>query len=136
MWKGVVSGLVGVIAYLAIAILFPASAAFSAVIATSVVSLSVSLVVFVIFSRWAEERADKIGFSICSNEAKQAGIDLFCLIRISIIDHRNSEEGSFLSKMWRKCAYSQNGEYRLGILHPFLENRIKYLQALLPQPAC
>ncbi len=102
IWMGGVLSIVGVITTLAMSILFPSSAAYFSpiVMATlmvsspaAVVGLSVSLVALVFFSKWREECADKLGFSVCSDAAQKAAPQFFEKIRTAQIEYRNDEEG-------------------------------------------
>jgi Zn-dependent protease with chaperone function len=139
IWMGAVYGIVSVTSTLAMSILVPSSAAYFSpmVMATFTISspaaavgLSVSFIAFVFFSKWREECADKLGFSICSGAAQKAAPQYFDAIRKSQIEHRNDNEGSYLSKLWRRCLITEEGEFRLDVFHPSLKNRIKYLQPI------
>lgn len=132
-----IPGLVGVITNLAIRILFPSfsSITFSPIVKTTIIrspaalaAQIVSVITFVFFSKWREECADKLGFSICSDAAQKAASKSFDKIRIAQIEYRNIKEGSYLSRLWRKFLITKDGEFRLGILHPSLKSRINYLQ--------
>ncbi len=137
IWLETVPGIAGVITTLAMSILFPSSATYfpPIVIATlmvsspaAVVGLSVSGIAFLAFSKWREKCADKLGFSICSNAAQKAAPLCFDTIRISQIEYRNGEEGSYLSKVWRRFLITEDGEARFDVYHPSLKNRKEYLQ--------
>lgn len=137
IWLGGAPSIVGVITTLAMSRLFPSSATHfpPIVMATFMVSspaalvgLSASINAFVIFSRWREECADKLGFSVCSGAAQKAAPQFFEKIRTFQIEHRNDKEGSCLSRVWRKFLITESGETRFEVLHPSLKNRIKYLQ--------
>jgi Zn-dependent protease with chaperone function len=137
MWMGVASSIVGLITTLAMSILFPSSVAFSSTVATliltspaALVGLLVSVIALVVFSKWREECADKLGFSVCSDAAQKAAPQFFDSMRASQIEYRNNEEGSCLSRMWRRFLITEDGECRLDILHPSLKTRIKYLQSI------
>jgi Zn-dependent protease with chaperone function len=137
MWMGVVPGIVGIVATLAMSILFPSSIAFSSIVATliltspaALVGLSVSVIAFVILSKWREECADKLGFSVCSDAAQKAAPQFFDSIRTAQIEYRNDEEGSYLSQLWRKFLITEAGEFRFDVFHPSLNTRINYLQQI------
>lgn len=108
IWMGAVPSIVGVITTLAMSNLFPSSAAYFSpiVVATLMVSspaaiggLSVSVIALALFSKWREECADKLGFSICSDAAQKAAPEFFDKIRTSQIEHRNNDEGSCFSRL-------------------------------------
>lgn len=137
IWMGAVSSIVGVITTLAMSNLFPSSAAYFSpiVVATSMISslaalvgVSVSVIASALFSKWREECADKLGFSVCSDAAQKAAPQFFENIRTSQIEYRNDEKGSCLSKLWRKFLITEAGDVRFDVLHPSLKTRIKYLQ--------
>lgn len=137
VWMGAIPGIVGVITTLAMTILFPSTVVFSSTVATPIltspaalVGLSVSLVAFAFFSRWREECADKLGFSVCSKAAQKAAPQFFEKIRTVQIEYRNNEEGSCFSKLWRKFLITEAGDFRFDVLHPSLKTRIKYLQQI------
>jgi hypothetical protein len=67
----------------------------------------VGVVATVFFSRWCEEWADKIGFSMCSKEEKDLTIEFFKMQ--SILNGWDNPE---------------------DLLHPSLTTRINYLEAL------
>lgn len=135
LWMGVVSGVVGMITTLAISILFPASVAFSSSFATmmlgspaGLLGLSVSVIAFAIFSQWRESSADKLGFSICSESAQKAATGFFDKVRTSQINFRNDKNGSYFSKLLRRFVITEDGDFRLDVLHPRLKTRVEYLQ--------
>lgn len=121
-----IPGLMGVTTTLAINILFPSSAAHHFKLAAG--SFAVSLISFVFFSRWREECADHLGFSMCSKAAQAEAGMFFEEIRKSQIDYRNNPNCSFISKIWRKFLITEDGDYRLGVTHPPMKKRINYLK--------
>lgn len=136
MWMGLVPGIVGTITTLAMNIIFPSSATlFSNLICcispatslASLIGLTVASVTFVIFSKWREECADKLGWSVCSKAAQNVAYNFFLTLQVKHIIHRNSQEGSFLSKLWRKFLITADGDVRYDIFHPSLKNRVNYL---------
>lgn len=137
IWMGAISGIVGAIATLAVSTLFPSSATYFSPIVmmtlmvsspAAVVGCSVSGIAFACFSKWREECADKLGLSICSDAAQKAAPKFFDAMRTSQIEYRNDEEGSCLSKWWRRFLITEDGDSRFDIFHPSLKTRIKYLQ--------
>lgn len=142
---GAVSGLIGVIAALAAIIIFPASAtSFSLTVSlltqvaspAALVGITVSFIALVFLSRWREECADKLAFSICSKEAQKAAPKFFERIKRLQIEFRNSEEGSPLSKLWRRFEINEHGDCRFDIFHPSHETRINYLRPKDSPLAC
>lgn len=133
-----VPALIGVISTVALCILFPPLAVVYPIwgAGATYIGIAISLVAFTIFSRWREKCADKIGQSICSQQAKEAGPQFFEDIRQMQIEWRNEEDISKLSKLFRKIMISKEGNFRLdSLLHPSLKARIKYLRQPIQVPA-
>ena len=137
MWMGITSGIAGLIATLAMSVLFPSSAAYfpKIILCTlmvsspaSVVGVLVSLIAFTILSRWREECADKLALSVCSDAAKKAASSPFEKIRLDNIDQRNHPSGSTFSRLLIKLLITKDGNNRSDILHPSLTYRISYLR--------
>jgi Zn-dependent protease with chaperone function len=138
---GVVPGIVTILTHLAIKVLFPSLKAFIIpspveifVPATiqlprrnlaSIIADLVSVTFSIFFYRWREKSADKLGFSICSDAGQKAAPQFFDLIKRGNIWHRNSEEASLFTKMF----ITEDGENMIDIGHPWLKDRIKYLQS-------
>jgi Zn-dependent protease with chaperone function len=134
---GAFACIAGMIAVLAMGILFPSSAVyFSSPIwmalvcsPAALVSTAVAGVTLILFSRWAEEQADKLGFSICSDAARGDAYKFFDCIRLAQIKHRNEDGLSFFHSLFRKILITEDGNFRLDVLHPPLTKRIHYLKS-------
>lgn len=133
-----IPGIIGVITTLAMIILFPSSAHYFSkldfpklsilgVTPAATIGLTVSLTTFIFFSRWREECADRLGFSICSESAQAGASSFFKEIRSDQLEYRNDQTVSVISRMWRKVLITKRGNFRLDILHPPLTKRINYL---------
>lgn len=135
-WMFVVPAIVGVVGTLAISILFPSLAVlFSSTILAwtlfspvAVIGSIIPLVVFPFFSKWREECADKLGFSVCSEEAQKAASTFFENIRISHLEMRNEPVDSSCLKFLIQTEINEDGESCWDILHPSLAARSSYLQ--------
>jgi Zn-dependent protease with chaperone function len=90
--------------------------------------LAVSIIALSFFSKWREECADKVGFSICSKAAQQAAPILFYKVKLAQVIYRNNPEVSYFTRLMRKLLFTEDGESRLDILHPSLEDRANYLR--------
>lgn len=136
---GVIPSAIGVLTTLAMSLLFPATAAnFSPMVAmllipspAALVGVSVSAITFALFSKWREKCADKLGRSICSDAAKKTAFHFYDRVRRLQFEYRNDENCSFCSKILRRFLFSEDGDFRLDVLHPPLSTRIKYLQTTL-----
>lgn len=136
LWMGIAPAIIGAITTLAVSILFPQSAIYFSPLVMSVVMISspaaaigltVSILALIFFSRWLEERADKLGFSVCSPQAQEAASKVFEDLRLANIAHRNNEKGSFISKLWNKVLITKDGDTRWDVMHPSLKTRVNYL---------
>lgn len=127
----------GVITTFAMSLLFPSSTTlFPLTIITctgitspaAAVGLAASGIAFSVLSKWREEHADKLGLSVCSENAKETAFRFFATIHTAQILQRDQGEGSYLSKLWDKLLITEDGEARFDVLHPSLQSRIEYLR--------
>lgn len=138
---GIASGIVGMITTLAMCKIFPSSATYFSklvMVTTKVTSpaaavgIVASQIAFAFFSKYREECADKLGLSICSNDAQKKAYKFFENIQIDQITFRNNEEGSsYLSILLKRLLITKEGEFRFDVFHPSLKNRINYLRPKL-----
>jgi Zn-dependent protease with chaperone function len=117
LWM-MLSGLIGTITTLAMSILFPSSAiCFSSVIlvgliATSpaaLVAVTVSLIALIFISKWREECADRLGWSVCSEDAQKDAPKFFEKIRIENLELRNHKSLTKFGKLLMKCLTTEDG---------------------------
>ncbi|MBA3239525.1 MAG: M48 family metalloprotease [Parachlamydiaceae bacterium] len=137
-WMMVVPAIIGGISTLAICILFPSLATlFSPLIMgifmvaspAAVIGLAVSVAALIFFSRWREECADKLGFSVCSDEAQKAAATFFENLRTTMIELKNNQEDdSCFDQFLKNYFLTEDGDDLLDLSHPTLTARIKYLQ--------
>ena len=128
------SALIGVIATVALCILFPPLAVFSPVWGSGAFYLGalISGIAMACLSIWRESCADKLAFDACSEEGKKGAIQFFEDFREGGIEYRNEEDISVISRIWRKFSITKQGNFRLDLLHPSLTSRIKYLKQRAP----
>lgn len=134
---GVFASIIGIITTIAISVLFPTLTTFSSSILGTpavLIGITVSIVAWVFFSRWREECADKLAFSICSSEGQRDVVSFFEYIQKEQLEFRNSPYVSFLSSIWRKTIINSEGDERFDIVHPSLKTRISYLKTSLAKP--
>lgn len=130
LWLGVVPAMVHAIMTISIRILIPAAALNTAmVISPSLLMSIIAYASFALFSRWREECADRLAFSICSDEAKKAAPLFFERMRKNNIAVRNGPASSSLLKYVRHFLITENGEFLADVLHPSLKTRIRSLTA-------
>jgi Zn-dependent protease with chaperone function len=111
--------------------LFPQWAIFVPALSGSPASILAYLVggaTCLIFSRWREECADKLAFSVCSDEGKKGSYKLFEKIQKKQKAYRNESGLDYTSSLWRKIKVDHEGNSRLDLLHPPLSYRVRYLK--------
>lgn len=84
-----------------------------------------SLVTFIFYSRYVEEKADRLALSICSDEGKKGAIEFFDEIRSHHKKVRN-EGDSFFERCKLQILLTEDGDFRFDVVHPSLKKRIAY----------
>lgn len=139
LWRCAVRAIAGIVMTLAMTTLFPRSATHSLppnpIFATSyaaVIGVIVSRFFVKFWTRWREECTDRLAYSICSKEGKEAAHKEWRDVRLEqklLREKKTFRIFSFSS--WKiNLLLTKDGERRFHTDHPSLQTREDYLKTL------